>query len=380
MNLLKLLKMLKKNPRFIVLGILVIFAAIFVIAKTANFYPFLFNLLFNKDINLKQVNPHKLNILILGVGGGNHEGPNLTDTIMLASIDEEKNKLTLTSLPRDLWIPELSGSNKKINTAYSYGELKRKGGGLKLTEAVVRKVTGQNIDYGIKIDFSGFVAAVDIIGGLDINVENTLDDYAYPLSGKEDDTCGNSDENIKEFIATGPAELEIQEKFSCRYTRLHFDKGPTHMDGETALKFVRSRHALGLEGSDFARSRRQQQIISAFKNKVFSAETLVNPVKLINLYNTIKSSIDTDIKYEELDDFVKLAQKMSKSKVESVVIDYGDESSQRDGLLLEAPISEEYNYLSVLVPRVGNGNFSEISKYIACEIEQGNCRVTQTPK
>lgn len=372
--------MLKKKPGITIVGILIIFIVLFVVAKTANLYPFLFNLLFDREINLKQVDPHNLNILILGVGGGIHEGPNLTDTIMLASIDEAKNKVTLTSLPRDLWIPELSGNNKKINTAYQYGESKRKGGGLKLTEAVVRKVTGQNIDYAVKIDFSGFITAVDIIGGLDIEVENSFDDYAYPLSGKEDETCGHSEDDIKEFIATSSVELEYVEKFSCRYTDLHFKKGLIHMDGDTALKFVRSRHALGVEGSDFARSRRQQKIISAFKDKVFSAETLVNPVKLINLYNTIKASIDTDIKYEELDDFVKLAQKMSKSKIESVVIDYGDELNQRDGLLQEAPISQEYHYLSVLIPRIGNGNFSEISKYVACEIEQGNCKITPTPK
>lgn len=370
----------KQKTAKIIFGALLFFIIIFAIAKTANVYSFLFHLFFDKGINLKQESPHELNILILGVGGGRHDGPNLTDTILLATIDEEKNKVTLTSVPRDLWVPDLSGNNKKINTAYTYGETKRKGGGLKLTEAVVKKVTGQNVDYGIKIDFSGFVKAIDILGGLDVNVENTFDDYAYPVSGKEDDICGNDVEDIKEFIATNPAEMEIQEKFSCRYRHLHFDRGQTHMDGETALEFVRSRHALGVEGSDFSRSRRQQKIISSFKDKVFSAQTLVNPITLINLYNTIKSSIDTDIKYEELDDFVKLAQKMSNAKIESVVIDFGDKSNKRDGLLVEAPISEDYNFLSVLIPRVGNGNFSEIAKYVACEIEQGNCRVSPTPR
>ena len=152
------------------------------------------------------------------------------------------------------------------------------------------------------------------------------------------------------------------------------------MDGETALKFVRSRHALGGEGSDFARSKRQQKVISAFRDKILSPQTLANPVTLINLYNTVKSSIDTDIKYDELDDFLKLASKMNKAKIESVVIDYGDEQNARNGLLIEPPLSEEYNYLSVLIPRIGNGDFSEISNYVNCELEQGNCKVTPTPK
>lgn len=351
---------------------------VFVVAKTSNFYPFLFHLFIDRGISLKQVNPHKLNILILGVGGGKHDGPNLTDTIILASIDENKDRVTLTSVPRDLWIPDLDGNNKKINTAYAYGESKRKGGGLKLSEAVVKKVTGQNIDYGIKIDFSGFVKAVDIVGGLDINVDNTLDDYAYPLSGKEEDTCGNTVEDIKKFSATSPAEMEIQEKFSCRYSHIHFNKGLVHIDGELALKFVRSRHALGVEGSDFSRSKRQQKIITAFRDKIFSAQTLVNPAKLINLFNTVKESIDTDFKYEELDDFVRLAQKMSKAKIDSIVIDFGD--GKRDGLLREAPIAEEYNFLSVLIPRIGNGNFSEISSFVTCQIEKGDCMISPTPK
>jgi anionic cell wall polymer biosynthesis LytR-Cps2A-Psr (LCP) family protein len=69
------------------------------------------------------------------------------------------------------------------------GELKRKGGGIALAKAAVGKITGQRIDYAVRIDFSGFVKAVDVVGGLDINVENSFDDYQYPVSGKEDDPC-----------------------------------------------------------------------------------------------------------------------------------------------------------------------------------------------
>ena len=174
----------------------------------------------------------------------------------------------------------MKASNKKINGVYADGESKRIGGGLLEAEAAISKVTGQDINYGVRIDFSGFVKAVDIIGGLDINVDNTLDDYEYPISGKEDESCGYSDEDIKAFSATSPAELDIQQKFTCRYMHVHFDKGPNHMNGETALEYVRSRHAIGVEGGDFARSKRQEKVINAFKNKVLSAQTLINPSKL----------------------------------------------------------------------------------------------------
>lgn len=370
---------MRKNKPLIVVLVFVAILTLFFIYKTASFYPFLFQLIFDKGVNLKQTDK-RINILILGIGGGNHEGPNLTDTIILASLDEKNNKVTLASIPRDLWMPDLTGNGKKINGAYAFGEEKRKGGGLSLAKAAVAKITGQDVDYAIRIDFSGFVKAIDIVGGLDINVDNTFDDYQYPISGKEDDACGLAEEDIKAFIATDSAEVDIQQKFSCRYKHIHFDKGLTHVDGETALEFVRSRHATGVEGSDFARSKRQEKVINATKEKLLSAQTLINPAKILNLYEILKESLDTDIKQEEFDDFIRFAQKLQKAKIQSAIIDTGDEETKRTGLLINPPISNDYNYEWVLIPRIGNGDFSEIQKYISCEINIGNCPVSKTPQ
>ncbi len=367
---------MRKNKAIIAIFVFVAILVLVIIAKTASFYPFLFQLIFEKEVKLKQAEPTKLNILILGIGGGAHDGPNLTDTIILANIDGAKNKVTLASIPRDLWVPDLEGGNKKINEAYAKGEAIKKGGGIPLAEAVVEKVMGQPVDYAVRIDFNGFVRAVDIVGGLDIIVDNTLDDYKYPISGKEDDPCGFSEEEIKEFIATVSAEKEISEKFSCRYKHLHFEKGPQRLNGEQALEFVRSRHGVNGEGSDFARSKRQQKIITAFKDKILSAQTLINPAKILILYDILKDSIDTNIKQEEFDDFIRLAQKMKKAKITSIVIDTGDKINKRDGLLEEAPIAMEYNFLSVLIPRVGNGDFSEIHQYIDCQLKEDNCSLS----
>lgn len=359
----------KKNLFF--LALLIAFA-VFVL-KTASLYPFLFHLFLDKGVNLKQDN-NVINILLLGIGGGTHEGPNLTDTIILASVNSKNNKIILTSIPRDLWVPDLNGQNKKINTAYAVGEFRRNGGGLSLSKAAAGKITGQNIDYALRIDFSGFVKAVDIIGGLDINVDNPFDDYQYPIDGKENDSCGkNSDELQK--IATEEAEMQIKD-LPCRYKHLHFDKGLNHMNGETALEYARSRHAEGIEGSDFARSKRQEKVIIAFKGKILSAQTFINPARIISLYEVLKGSLDTDIKQDEFDDFVRLGQEAKGSKIQSAVIDTGDDQTQRPGLLIYAPISAEYFYLSTLIPRIGNGNFSEIQKYIDCEVKIGNCSIS----
>lgn len=343
-----------------------------VLVKGGNISPLLFQLIFNKNIDLKKTSPEKINILLLGIGGGSHEGPNLTDTIILASLNLKDPKVTLISLPRDIWSTDIRG---KINRAYSDGEESRQGGGLILAKSVVGKITGQNIDYGVVIDFSGFTKAVDLMGGLDIDVERSFDDYEYPISGKEDNPCDNKPEDL-EKLASASSQLET---FPCRYEHLHFDKGIIHMDGDSALKFVRSRHAKGLEGSDFARSQRQEKIIKAFMEKAFSLQIIVNPAKVIGLYDTLKDSIDTDANQNEFDDFIKLAQKFKNAKIQSVVVDFGDQENKRGGLLTHPQISERYNYEWVLIPRIGNDNFSEIKEYIRCKLTRDDCMVSQIP-
>ncbi len=343
-----------------------------VLVKSGNISPLLFQLIFNKNIELKKSDTQTINLLLLGIGGGKHEGPNLSDTIIFASLNIKNPKVTLVSLPRDMWSYDLKS---KINTAYAKGQAKKKGGGLVLAKSVVSKITGQNLDYAAVIDFSGFVRAVDLMGGLDINVDKSFDDLEYPLEGKENDPCGNKEEDL-EKLATASSQLEA---FPCRYEDIHFDKGPNHMDGETALKFVRSRHAKGSEGTDFARSQRQEKIIKAFMDKVFSLSILVNPAKVIGLYDTLKDSIDTDIQKNEFDDFIKLAEKFKSAKIQSVVIDYGDNQTKRGGLLTHPAISREFNFEWTLIPRSGRNDYSEIHEYIRCNLTQDNCMVSEIP-
>jgi LCP family protein required for cell wall assembly len=358
-----------------IIGIIFFVVICLVLIQVIRFAPLFYQYFFTKEISLKKTNNH-INVLLLGIGGGTHEGPSLTDSIIFVSLDPEKNKATLVSIPRDLWVPELGS---KINEAYVDGEQKEKGKGLLLASAMVSKIVGQQIDYGVRIDFGGFVKAVDLVGGLDVVVDRTLDDYAYPIEGKEDDTCGHTDEeltNLGAQVATGSAtELE---SFSCRYKHLHVSAGQQHMDGQLALEFVRSRHAIGIEGSDFSRSRRQSKVLAAFKQKVLSPQTLLNPVKLISLYDAVKNNIDTNIPEASFDDFLKLAQKMKGGKIQSYVVDQGDDT--RKALLFNPPISKEYNNAWVLIPTAGNGVYTEIQAFVTCILQQDGCGLlTPTP-
>src|SRR5205823_3687767 len=111
--------------------ILLILGCGFLFFKAAKYFSVLYQLTSQKGIHLKQNQQKQVNILLLGIGGGIHEGPDLTDTIIYANLDPEKKKVTLVSIPRDVWIPPL---NAKINAAYTYSEEKQKGMGLSKTE------------------------------------------------------------------------------------------------------------------------------------------------------------------------------------------------------------------------------------------------------
>lgn len=323
----------------------------------------------DKAIRLTNQERESFNIALLGIGGARHDGPDLSDTIILANVNVKQNKVHMFSIPRDLWVPS---SKDKVNAIYATE--KEDGDGISAVENVIERITGQKIDYVLVLDFEGFTKLVDHLGGIEVDVHQTLDDYHYPIEGLEEDSCGKTDEDIKAFTATNSAELDLWDYFPCRYKHLHVDKGLNEMNGQQALEFVRSRHGVGAEGSDFARSRRQQLVIEALKNKAFSLGVVLNPVKLIGVYNILSENIDSNIDTEKIDDFIKLANKLQNGQIKSYVFDEGNNINEF-GLLRHPPISDEYRLKWVLTPRKGNGNFSEIQEYVRCVIQNMECTI-----
>lgn len=235
------------------------------------------------------------NILVAGYGGGKHDGAYLTDTMILAHIDPKNQKVFLVSIPRDIWvkIPTEGENGKywKINAAYALGIddqqfpnklplYKGTDGGGRLVEHVLGQVLGVDIPYFVGLDFSGFTNTIDTLGGVDINVRPAFTDEEYPLEGKEADLCGHQPEEIPALdqeAATTSAALV----YPCRYEKLHFDAGVQHMDGGSALKYVRSRHSKE-DGSDFGRALRQQKLILAVKQKILSAGFISRAIPFLN--------------------------------------------------------------------------------------------------
>lgn len=213
----------------------------------------------------------RINILLLGYGGVGHDGPYLTDTIILASIQPTAKIVTLYSIPRDYYYPTASGN--KINTAYAdavkNGSDPLDGG--ESAEKAIGTLSGQTIPYFASLDFQGFQDAIDDVGGVDINVPDTFTDDYFP----NDATNG--------YLPP-----------------LTFTAGEQHMNGTTALEFARSRHAAGEEGSDFARSRRQQLVLEAFKVKLQALNPVKNPVTVTNLIGTLATHFNTNLEPNEL--------------------------------------------------------------------------------
>lgn len=277
----------------------------------------------------------RVNFLILGKAGAGHPAPDLTDTIIFSSVSLNSPSVVLVSLPRDVWIPAIRA---KLNSAYYWGRaMQQEGGGLVLAKSSVEEIVGLPIHYGVVVDFSGFKGLIDVVGGIDVDVERGFVDEKYPIPGKENDECGGDTE------------------FMCRYETIRFERGKTVMDGETALKFVRSRNAEGDEGTDLARAGRQQKVIVALKNKILSPKVLLSPKKIWGVYREMKKSIETDIDGPTAAILVRRILE-SRDSVEQHVVS--------EEFLTNPPISPRYDNQYVFLPK--GGDWKPLHDWINC--------------
>lgn len=298
----------------------------------------------------------RTNILILGKGGDGHEAPDLTDTILFMSLDHNENEVTMISLPRDIWLPTL---RTKLNSVYYWGNKKEPlvqrtpdtegvGGGIILAKASVEEILGQHVHYAVVLDFSGFREIIDVLGGVEVDVETEFSDEKFPIPGRENDLCDGDPE------------------YKCRYETLRFAQGRQLMDGETALKFARSRNAEGDEGTDFARQKRQQKIIEAVKEKILDKDTLLSPKKLLQLKDAFLSNLEMDIEENESAVLARILLN-SKDNISSQILP--------EELLINPPLSFKYDNLYVFIPKeeglsTGSGlDWSEVHNWVECILD-----------
>lgn len=274
------------------------------------------------------------NILITGIGWKGHEGADLTDSIMLASLNEDTKHVTLLSIPRDLYIayPGWKGAGR-INSLYDLW--KRDKVGIQYLADKVSEITGQPIDHYMVIDFSGFRQIVDILWGIDVDVPNDLIDREYP-----DDNWGWEVFSVKKWLQK--------------------------MNGATALKYARSRHST----SDFDRSNRQQLIIKAIKEKAFSLWYITNPIKLWDLYNAVIAHLDTDLSVANMAAYGLTFRDVSSDKISIVSLTNECISLTKcmPGSFLYSPSRELFGGASVVIPENAQANklsyYTDIKRFV----------------
>lgn len=232
----------------------------------------------------------RVNVLLMGIDQREHEeGPWRTDTMIVLTIDPVSMTAGMLSIPRDLWVPIPGYDEGRINTAHYLGEVyDYPGGGPALAVKTVQYNLGVPIHYYGRVNFTAFEQMVDLIGGIDIYVEEEIDDPTYPDKG-------------------------------YGYDPLHIDPGWHHFDGEMALKYARTRHSAG---SDFDRAKRQQQVIMAIFEQVTRLELLPQlAARAPEVWRTLEGAVDTDLNLEQIIALAQLASEISPDDIRYGVID-----------------------------------------------------------
>lgn len=237
----------------------------------------------------------RTNILILGVGDQGHAGEELSDTVMVMSLQSRQKKAAFFSLPRDLRVP-IPGedSSTKINQIHAIG-------GPELAVQTVEAVLDIPIHYYVRTDFTGLEELVDAVGGLDVQVNERLYDPEYPCADNPSRSCG----------------IDIKP-------------GRYLMDGQMALQYSRCRK--GTCGDDFGRAERQQEILAKLQDKMAESVIWTKPLTIDRMLAVIREHVRTDLSAPQLLRVGHLWRQVPDHNITRVVF-----STANDGYLRNIP-------------------------------------------
>lgn len=283
----------------------------------------------------------RVNILLLGKGGSGHDGPDLTDTIMIASVDTCQKDAALLSIPRDLYVQVPGDGSMKINSVYAInkqqalyeGKSKKQAEaiGIEAIEKTIEDVIDLPINYYAMVDFEGFRKAIDTVGGITVNADEALYDPSVAWEN-----------NYNSQLAV---------------------KGENNFDGKQALLYARSRH--GSARGDFDRSERQRQVIVALREKIFTLGTFGNPVKVTQLISAFGGHVRTNLSVEDIMKLYDIAKEIDGSKVSSVGL-----ADPPNNFVTTGNIGG----LSVVIPKAGLYHYADIQSYIRSTLVDGFIR------
>jgi len=256
------------------------------------------NLLINTVVPFSTIDPSGSQVLNNGqetvnfllIGSDRRPGGSFrTDTMVIAILRPNDGQVSLISIPRDLWVSIPGWENQRINTAYQHGiSIDYPGGGPGLLKDTILYNLGIRIDHTAMVEFDGFRQIVDTLGGVDVPVACAYTDWHLI-----DPSYDPENENNWALYTTGP--------------------GLIHMDGDLALWYARSRQ----KSNDFDRGRRQQEVLRALFTQALQAGTLT---RIPELYNDLKSTVETDLNLVDLLQLSLYAPKMTNADIRSYYI------------------------------------------------------------
>jgi len=272
----------------------------------------------------------RVNVAVYGYGGPEHRGGTyLADSIIILSIDPETDTTTMIPIPRDLWIegfPEIP-DNAKINEAFADGYVR---GGVyeagSAATSLLTKVTGLPIEHWMALDFTGFKAMVDSVGG--VTVDNPVA-FGYTWS-----------EN---------------KYFAGNWDGGSFDAGPIFLDGTLALDYARTRYtSVQAESSDFARSVRQQRVLSALRGKIGGGLGALGPG--LAIMDALKGKLmATDL--SAIDLYLLSGHLGADRRIELT-----------EGVVLEATSNSIGQYILVVIGRASGSDYTPLQAYLKTEL------------
>ena len=296
-----------------------------------------------KPTKLKGEDVSHVTILVAGNSADDpgHNGGDLTDSIMLLSLNTKTNTAFMLSIPRDFYVNIPGEGYAKINEAYEDGETDHfseagyPSGGMGLLEKTVSQVTGISIQYEALVNYGAVRDAVNAVGGVTVNIQS-------------EDPRGLNDPS-PDYGNNGKPLVD------------HLSNGPHTINGVQALGLSRARGdtwgSYGYALSDFTRTKNQRMVLLGLKDKATSLGTLSNPVKLGELFDSMGNNVKTDMTLGEVTRLYTLVKKVSNDKITSVGLnDAGNKN------LLASYTTRTGQ--SALIPAAGIDDFSGIQSYV----------------
>lgn len=295
---------------------------------------------------LKGEGSGRVNVLMLGIDGGGKLGSDMTDSMVILSVDPVNNTAAFVNIPHDLWVKmpvNYNAANQKISAAYSNGKYKAAGkidttnsnqdavnAGFAAVDQSVKEVTGLTINYHVLVDYKAFQQAIDTIGGVDVTVMEPVIDPTMAWENGGNPTLVSA--------------------------------GNQHMDSYRALLYARS----AATTSDHSRAERQRTLVLALKDALLTPDAYSSPAKIQGLLDAFGDNVVTDFTPQAALRLATILHTIRNDEITSLNL-----TQAPHDIVIADKAKEGYKEVPMIRPKVGLYNYAEIHAFIRTQLQDG---------